>query len=663
MKKMIKIMLVPSVVVALSLAANATTYYVSPNGDDSKDGTSEDTALLTPQKGISKAKAGDTVMLLPGTYPLTDRLSIGTSDLTLTGSTGNPRDVVLDGQATHVGMELASADGITVSSLTVSNAWETYARYFTRAAGITLGDSSTPTESGKTKLVTNCVFTCCKANSQNGEFVLKMDVTSRVVDCLFEKNMNTSDTSGEVVRMCHGGELIGCTIEGNAGRGVYGYIESNKEPSIAAATSMVVRGCTIRNNTGRGIYNVPQIYDSLIEGHSADNGAGFYFEKDKAANLPANFQITVSNTTFTGNTATKEGSAAYVHNRCAFIGCTVTNNVGGTDSRREGAAIYGNVSDASATSLVVRACTIRNNTGRGLYNVPTVRDSWIEGNTAVSGAGLYCQPALLNYLPADFCVTISNTTFFGNAATTDFGGAFSWGNWSSAISNVVIDSCAFISNTLSRTSADRSLGGAAISISPVTVGANVAIRNSLFEGNTQLDAGTVVPGAAINIQRDASDVGSGIIRIENCTFVGNRNESGDSDAVFLTGRYGTPIAYVTNCVFACNLKKVNGEMVETAGLTSQSHAVAYSYLYPASSSTYEETVINGTKAPNFQEGTWIPSGNSPMRDAGVLLSWMMGAKDLQRDTNGKAIRDRVLGSAPDMGCFEYQPLGLLLILR
>lgn len=662
MKRMIKIMLVPSMVVAFSLAANATTYYVSPSGDDSAAGTSEETALLTPQKGISKASSGDTVMLLPGTYPLTERLSIGASDFTLMGSTGNPRDVVLDGQSKHVGMEIPNADGITVSSLTISNAWETTARYYTRAAGITLGDRSTPTESGKTKLVTNCVFTCCKANSQNGEFVVKMDVTSRVVDCLFEKNTNTSGTSGEVVRMCHGGELIGCTIEDNAGRGVYGYIESDKEASIAAATSMVVRGCTIRNNTGRGIYNVPQIYDSLIEGHSADNGAGFFFEKDKAANLPANFQITVSNTTFTGNTATKEGSAAYVHNRCAFIGCTVTNNVAASDG--DGAAIYGNVSDASATSLVVRACTIRNNTGRGLYNVPTVRDSWIEGNTATCGAGLYGHPQLLDYLPADFCVTISNTTFFGNAATTGYGGAFSWGNWASTISNVVIDSCAFISNTLSRTSADRSLGGGAISISLSTVGANVAIRNSLFEGNTQLDAGTVVPGAAINIQRDTREVGGGgMIRIENCTFVGNRNESGDSDAVFLTGRYGAPVAYVTNCVFACNLKKVNGEMVETAGLTSQSHAVAYSYLYPASSSTYEETVINGTKAPNFQEGTWIPSGNSPMRDAGVLLSWMTGAKDLQRDANGKAIRDRVLGSAPDMGCFEYQPLGLLLILR
>ncbi len=644
-------------VVALSLAANATTYYVSTTGDDSWDGTSEETALATPGKGISKAKAGDTVLILPGTYKLSERLSIGTSDLTLKGSTGNPRDVVLDGQAANVGMEVQSADGITISSLTVSNAYETLT-YLNRAAGIHMGDRKGPTDSGKTKLVTNCVFTCCKANSNNGQYILSLDVTSRAVDCIFENNLNTSGESGEVVRMNHGGELVGCTIEGNAGRGVYGNFSSE---SGAIATSIVVRACTIRNNTGRGIYNVPQVFDSWIEGSSADNGAGLYFEKDKAALLPADFRVTVSNTTFVGNTATKNGSAAYVQNRCEFIGCTMTNNVGGTSSG-DGAVIYADVSDASATSMVVRACTIRGNTGRCLYNVPTVRDSWIEGGSAETGAGIYYHPEILKYLPADFRVTVSNTTFLANAATTGFGGAISWGHWSTVISNVVIDSCSFLSNTVSRAS-DNWRGGGAISICPGTVGENVVIRNSLFEGNAQLNAGTDLPGAAVHITRDTREIsGGGTIRIENCTFVGNRNESGKSDSVYLTGRY-SPIAYVTNCVFACNLKKVDGAMVETAGLSSSSDAVAYSYIYPASSTTFGDTVINGTKAPNFQEGTWIPSGGSPMRDKGVLLSWMVGAKDLQRDANGKAIRDRVLGSAPDMGCFEYQPLGLLLILR
>ncbi len=633
--------------VALSFAANATTYYVSTTGDDSWDGTSEVTALATPVKGISKAKAGDTVLILPGTYKLSERLSIGTSDLTLKGSTGNPRDVVLDGQAANVGMEVQNADGITISSLTVSNTWESL-RHLTRAVGIHMGDRSEPTDSGKTKLVTNCVFTCCAANCQNGEYILSLDVTSRAVDCIFENNTNTSGTSGAVVRMNHGGELVGCTIEDNAGMGVYGNFSS------AVATSMVVRACTIRNNTGRGLLNVPQVFDSWIEGASADNGAGFFMEWNKYTLFPDDFCITVSNTTFVKNTATKNGSAAYFYNKGEVVGCTMSNNVG--------SVIYGDVSDASATSLVVRACTIRGNTGRCLYNIPTVRDSWIEGGSADKGGGIYYNPGNFKYFPADFRVTVSNTTFLANAAT-DCGGAISWGNQYTIISNLVIDSCAFLSNTCANANSDW-WGGGAISINANTVDGENIIRNSLFEGNAQLDGGKSLPGAAVHITRGTNaDIGDGKIQIENCTFVGNRNESGHDDSVFLTGRYSAPIAYVTNCVFACNLKKVGDEMVETAGLSSSSDAVAYSYIYPASSTTFGDTVINGTKAPNFQEGTWIPSGSSPMRDKGVLLSWMMGAKDLQRDANGKAIRDRILGSAPDMGCFEYQPLGLLLILR
>ncbi len=58
---------------AASGAAHAATYYVSPNGRDSNNGTSEATAFKTIQKGADVARAGDTVMVLPGTYIETAR--------------------------------------------------------------------------------------------------------------------------------------------------------------------------------------------------------------------------------------------------------------------------------------------------------------------------------------------------------------------------------------------------------------------------------------------------------------------------------------------------------------------------------------------------------------------------------------------------------------
>lgn len=48
--------------------AFAATYYVSPSGSDSNNGTSEASAFRTIQKGANVARAGDTVTVLPGTY-------------------------------------------------------------------------------------------------------------------------------------------------------------------------------------------------------------------------------------------------------------------------------------------------------------------------------------------------------------------------------------------------------------------------------------------------------------------------------------------------------------------------------------------------------------------------------------------------------------------
>ena len=45
-----------------------TDYYVSPNGDDTNDGLSESTPLLTPQVGADMLQAGDRLLLMPGYY-------------------------------------------------------------------------------------------------------------------------------------------------------------------------------------------------------------------------------------------------------------------------------------------------------------------------------------------------------------------------------------------------------------------------------------------------------------------------------------------------------------------------------------------------------------------------------------------------------------------
>lgn len=51
-------------------------------------------------------------------------------------------------------------------------------------------------------------------------------------------------------------------------------------------------------------------------------------------------------------------------------------------------------------------------------------------------------------------------------------------------------------------------------------------------------------------------------------------------------------------------------------------------------------------------------GRSRCRDAGILLDWTVGAKDLG------GLHDRWIGAAPDLGCYESWKIpGLLLFVR
>jgi uncharacterized repeat protein (TIGR02059 family) len=62
----------------LSIAANATTYYVATNGSNSNNGTSLTTPWLTWQYGFDRLKAGDILYIRGGTYRTTGNASTST---------------------------------------------------------------------------------------------------------------------------------------------------------------------------------------------------------------------------------------------------------------------------------------------------------------------------------------------------------------------------------------------------------------------------------------------------------------------------------------------------------------------------------------------------------------------------------------------------------
>lgn len=74
MKKVIRVLMTCVMLVSflgfneIQVSAATTYYYVSPDGNDSNNGTSRNTAFKTLTKALSKANAGTTIFMLNGTY-------------------------------------------------------------------------------------------------------------------------------------------------------------------------------------------------------------------------------------------------------------------------------------------------------------------------------------------------------------------------------------------------------------------------------------------------------------------------------------------------------------------------------------------------------------------------------------------------------------------
>jgi hypothetical protein len=95
----------------------AATYYVSPTGVDTNNGTALSTPVKTIKKGLSKAKlSGDIVYVMTGTY--TEALTIGQSGITLSAYPNN--SPVIDGKTTLPSIDWGDLIYVTGNNNTVS---------------------------------------------------------------------------------------------------------------------------------------------------------------------------------------------------------------------------------------------------------------------------------------------------------------------------------------------------------------------------------------------------------------------------------------------------------------------------------------------------------------------------------------------------------------
>ena len=235
--------------------------------------------------------------------------------------------------------------------------------------------------------------------------------------------------------------------------------------------------------------------------------------------------------------------------------------------------------------------------------------------------------------------------------------------------SAVVDSC-IVSNLISRqTDHSRSAQTSGISVTGAFT-PYVQIRNTLVADChvASFSAGTEPLGAGICT--------AGNTVIENCTVAGCTAVENGFSGVSGIGVFGSNV-FITNTLAWANCgtnwtlavggtvtNKTYGarDLCVKTGVKNVvlSHCVAYGIDELASADVTVDHCM--TVDPEFNLGKrskqpyWSVRGNSPCKNAGKKAEWMEGATDLVGNP-------RVFGGKPDIGCYESQSGGLVLVVR
>ncbi len=183
--------------------------------------------------------------------------------------------------------------------------------------------------------------------------------------------------------------------------------------------TLTVRNTTFSENShlisgGNGIYNsgVLTVTNSTFSGNTASYGSGIYNTGN----------ATVTSSSFLNNTAASFGGGIYNTNRALVVNTTFSGN-----AAVSGGGIYNDLGSSGPNSaLTVTTSTFSGNSasaeGGGIYNssvghVITITGNTFSGNTAANGGGIY------NY--RSLALSVTNSTFSGNTVSTSGGGIYS----------------------------------------------------------------------------------------------------------------------------------------------------------------------------------------------------------------------------------------------
>ena len=314
----------------------ATNYYVSNNGNDSNNGTTLTSSLLTIQTALNITASGDTIYVRAGTYP--EKLWWANS-----GSNNNPITL------TNYNAETVIVSGINASNPTQGAAILISSKSYIRINGLTFkdnimnyADGINVTGSGTDIHITNCEFdnigwtnnkTTFPSPSDSAHAIIFVGSTSTSINNIF--------IGGNYIHDCITGYSESITIAGNVENFLIegNTLDSNTNIGIDAAGHFTWTGAPadvnfsrsgiIRDNTVSN-YAGPEALDAA-GGIYTDGGSFITIENNTVYNYKVGYSVgcEVPGNTNTGNIV--RNNLAY---NCSlsglFLGSNTTSVVNNT---------------------------------------------------------------------------------------------------------------------------------------------------------------------------------------------------------------------------------------------------------------------------------------------------------------------------------------------
>lgn len=427
-------------VALLSQLAQATTYYVSPTGNDHNNGTTSATPFLNISYALSKALDADTILLEDGNFAVIGDwdLAISTKRLTLSSVNGPGSTFITYPDKTkttdvHHGIVLTGV-GTTVTPLVIQ--------------GITFQNAVTTTGGGAIQCnnsnvsIRNCKFINNSA-SQGGALWADAPSNVTVVNSTFTGN--TSLDNGGAVYFSNGfNHISGCTFTTNSASGTntnpdggalanYGHTDISQSTfdsnsgryggaitcgvpylSTTAATNTVQ--CIFKNNQSSG-----QGGALNIGGPFADAGSTFSNNTSLGYGgaIYSTFNYTLANSILFGNTSYTASGGIYNTNILATLTyCTLSKNTGGGGYSGAIDGYFGtyiikncimwNDSPSEirsgSTSYIYTTSDIQGSSGPGIISVdplfvnPTANNFQVLGGSPCAGAGTAVASVTTDFL-------------------------------------------------------------------------------------------------------------------------------------------------------------------------------------------------------------------------------------------------------------------------